>query len=95
MNIQVGTPSAFGPELAHRLSVVQPTLMDVHVPIYFRYTIILLYMFVYHIFMTLRFGWLLILSFYMEDYFQFLNVCRFDYTAVVVSVSLPFSHIKQ
>ena len=29
----VGTPSAFGPELAYRLRVAQPTLMDV--PIYF------------------------------------------------------------
>ena len=45
-----GTPSAFGPEHAYRLRVAQPTLMDV--PIYFWYTIILLYMFVYHIFMT-------------------------------------------
>ena len=44
------TPSAFGPELAYRLRVAQPTLMDV--PIYFWYTIILFYMFVYHIFMT-------------------------------------------
>ena len=46
----VGTPSAFGPELACRPRVAQPTLMDV--PIYFWYTTILLYMFVYHIFMT-------------------------------------------
>ena len=42
------TSSAFGPELAYRLQVAQPTLMDV--PIYLIYTIIiLLYMFVYHI----------------------------------------------
>ena len=46
----VGTPSASGPVLAYRLRVAQPTLMDV--PINFWYTIILLYMFVYHIFMT-------------------------------------------
>ena len=46
----VGTPSAFGHELAYRVRVAQPTLMIV--PIYFWYTIILLYMFVYHIFMT-------------------------------------------
>ena len=46
----VGTPSAFWPELAYNLRVAQPTLMDV--PIYFLYTIILLYMFVNHIFMT-------------------------------------------
>ena len=41
----VGTPSAFGPELAHRLRVAQPTLMDF--TRYFWYTFILLYMFVY------------------------------------------------
>ena len=46
----VGTPSAFGPELAYRLRVAQPTLMDV--TRYFWYTFILLYMFVYYIFMT-------------------------------------------
>ena len=46
----VGTPSAFGPELAYRLRVAQPTLMDV--ARYFWYTLILLYMFVYYIFMT-------------------------------------------
>ena len=34
----VGTPSAFGPELAYRLCVAQPTLMDN--PIYFWYAII-------------------------------------------------------
>ena len=47
----VGTPG-FGPELAYRLRETQATLMDV--PIYFWYTstITLLYMFVYHIFMT-------------------------------------------
>ena len=46
----VGTPSAFGPELAYRLRVAQPTLMDV--TRYFWYTFILLYVFVYYIFMT-------------------------------------------
>ena len=46
----VGTPSAFGPELAYRLLVTQPTLMDV--ARYFWYTFKLLYMFVYYIFMT-------------------------------------------
>ena len=46
----VGTPSALRHELAYRLHVAQPTLMDG--PIYFWYTIILLYMFEYHIFMT-------------------------------------------
>ena len=49
----VGTPLAFWPELAYRLCVAHPTLMDV--PIYswyFWYTYISLYMFVYHIIMT-------------------------------------------
>ena len=46
----VGTPSAFGPELAYGLRVAQPTLMDV--TRYFWYTLILVYMSVYHIFMT-------------------------------------------
>ena len=40
------------------------------VPIYFWYTctIILLYKFVYHIFITSRCGWLLVPSLYKEDY---------------------------
>ena len=42
-------------------------------------------MFVYHILLPLRFGWLLVLSLYKEDYLQILNVCPFDYTAVAVS----------
>ena len=49
----VGTPLTFEPELAYSLRVTQLTLMNV--PIYFWYTIILpyiLYMFVYHLFMT-------------------------------------------
>ena len=60
----VWTLSAFGPELAYRLRVAQPTLMDV--VIYFRYTIILPYMFAYHIFMTLRFA-------LMKKYFTLLQ----------------------
>ena len=47
----VGTPSAFGPELAYRLRVAQPTLTDG--PIHLWYTIILLPMFVYLIFYDL------------------------------------------
>ena len=49
----VGTPSVFGPELAYRMRVAQPILMNA--PIYFWYTtctIILLYIFMYHICMT-------------------------------------------
>ena len=80
----VGTPSAFGPELAYRLRVAQPTLMDV--PIYFWYTIILLYMFVYHILYDLSalVGCWSSVSIRRIIY-KFLNVCPFDYTAVAVS----------
>ena len=46
----VGTPSAFRPELAYRLRVAQPTLVDV--PIYFFDILLYHHMFVYHIFMT-------------------------------------------
>ena len=46
----VGTPLAFGLELAYRLRVAQPVLMDV--TRYFWHTFILVYMFVYNIFMT-------------------------------------------
>ena len=48
--------SAFGPELAYRLRVAQPTLMDV--TRYFWYTFILLYMFVYYIFIMTSPLWL-------------------------------------
>ena len=60
-------PSASGPELAYRLRAAQPTLMDV--PIYFWYTITLLYMFVYQIFMTSPL-WLTIGPLYKDDYLQ-------------------------
>ena len=33
----------------------------------------------------LRFGWMLVLSLYKEDYLQILNVCPFDYTDFAVS----------
>ena len=46
----VGPTSAFGPELAYRLRVAQPSLMDV--TRYVWYAFILLYMLVYYIFMT-------------------------------------------
>ena len=77
----VRTSSAFGPELAYRLRVAQSTSMDVP---RFGFDIILYY---YICFCTiflwpLRFSWLLVLSFYNEDYVQILNVCPFDYTAV-------------
>ena len=65
----VGTPSAFGPELAYRLRVAQPTLMDV--TRYFWYTLYyytcLCTTFLWH----LHFGWLLVLSLHKEDYLQF------------------------
>ena len=37
-------------------------------------------MFVYHIFITIRFDWLMVLSLYKEDYLQIIN-----YTAGAVS----------
>ena len=70
----VVTPSAFGPELAYRLRVAQPTLMDVPI---FLYTFILLYMFLYHILWPLRFCWLLVLSLYKEDYLQIFKCVSF------------------
>ena len=38
-----------------------------------------------------RFGWLLILGLYKDDYLQILNVCPFDYTAFAFSgkVGIP------
>ena len=70
----VGTPSAFGAELAYRLRVAQPTLMDV--PIYFWYTILVLICLCYTFLWPLRFGWMLVLSLYKEDYLQFFK-CLF------------------
>ena len=79
----VGTPSAFGPELAYRLRAAQPTLMDV--TIYFWYTYILVYMFVYYIFMTSPL-WLAVGPVYIRRIiYKFLNVYPFDYTAFAVS----------
>ena len=45
------------------------------------YNVCLCTIFLWH----LRFGWLLVLSLYKEDYLQILNVCPFDYTAIAVS----------
>ena len=47
----VGTPSAFGPEFAYRLRAVLLAYFN-GCPYIFWYTILLLYMFVYHIFIT-------------------------------------------
>ena len=84
-------PSAFGPELAYRLRVGRPTLMEV--PIYFWYSIILLYMFVCHIFYdlsTLVGCWSSVSI--RRIIYKFLNVCAFDYTAVVVSGKVERSY---
>ena len=62
----VGTHLAFEPELAYRLRVAQPTLIDV--PRYFWYNKILLYVFVYNIFMTSPLWLTVVLSLYKEDY---------------------------
>ena len=70
-----GTPSAFGPELAYRLRVAQPTLMDV--PIFLIYLYITIYVYVPHFLWPLRFGWLLVLSLYKEDYLQIFKCVSF------------------
>ena len=70
----VGTPSAFEPELAYRLRVAQPTLMDV--PIFlinFYINICVCTTFL----RPLRFGWLLVLSLYKEDYLQIFKFVSF------------------
>ena len=73
-----------GHELAYRLGVAQPTLKDAHT--YFWFTIILLYMFVYLIFMTSPI-WLAVglQSLLGGLFIIFLNVYPFDYTAVAVN----------
>ena len=55
------------------------------VPIFLIYLYITIFVYVPHFLWPLRFGWLLVLSLYKEDYLQFLNVCPFDYTAVAGS----------
>ena len=78
------TPSAFGPVLAYRLRVAQPTLMDV--TRYFWYTFILLYMSVYYNFYDLSTLVGCLSSVYIRRIiYKLLNVCTFDYTAFVVS----------
>ena len=59
---------------------------------YFWYTIILIYTFVYHILWPLRFGWLLVLSIYKEDY---LHISHFDYTAFAVSGKVWYGTINR
>ena len=91
LSLLVGTPPAFGPELAYRLCVAQPTLIDVS--IYFWYTIILLYLFVYHIncydLSALVSCWSSVSI--RRIIYTFLNVCPFDNTAVAVSVKVERS----
>ena len=79
----VGTPSAFGPELAYRLRVAQPTLMDV--PIVLIYFYITIYVCVPHFYdLSVLVGCWSSVSIRRIIY-KFLNVCPFDYTAVAVS----------
>ena len=79
----VGTPSAFGPELAYRLRVAQPTLMDV--PIF------LIYFCVAVCVCVSRFCGLSALVGCWSSVsirriiYKYLNVCPFDCTAVAVS----------
>ena len=79
----VGTPSAFGPELAYRLRVAQPTLMDV--PICFIYFYITIYVCVSHFYyLSALVGCWSSVSI-MRIIYKFLKVCPFDCTAVAVS----------
>ena len=66
-----GTPSAFGPELAYRLRVAQPTLMDV--TRYFWYTLYYYTCLCATFLSFLHYGWLLVLSLHKEDYLQ---ICK-------------------
>ena len=79
----VGTPSAFGPELAYRLRVAQPTLMDV--PIFLKYFYITIYVCVPHFndLSGLVGCWSTVSI--RRIIYKFWNVCPFDFTAVPVS----------
>ena len=79
----VGTPSAFGPELAYRLRVAQPTLMNA--PIFLIYFYITIYVYVPHFYdLSALVGCWSSVSIRRIIY-KFLNVCPFDCTAVAVS----------
>ena len=83
LRLLVGTPSAFGPELAYRLRGAQPTLMDV--PIFLIYFYITIYVCVPHFYdLSALVGCWSSVSIRRIIY-KFLNVCPFDYTAVAVS----------
>ena len=71
--------------LAYRLRVAQPTLMDG--PSYFGYTsnIIILYMFVYHIFMTSPLWLAACPQCIWRIIYKCLNACPCYYTALAVS----------
>ena len=79
----VWTPSAFGPELAYSAYITQPTLIDA--PIYFWYTIILLYVCVPHFYDLSAFVCCWSSVSIKRIIYKLLNVCPFDYTAVAVS----------
>ena len=66
----VGTPSGFEHELACRLRVAQPSLMDVPIYFWYYYTC-LCTTFLW----SLRFGWLFFLSLHKEDYLQNFLMC--------------------
>ena len=79
----VWTPSVFGPQLAYRLRVSQPTLIDV--PIFLIYFYITIYVCVPHFYdLSALVGCWSSVSIRRIIY-KFLNVCPFDYTAVAVS----------
>ena len=72
----VGTPSALIPLLAYRLRVAQPTLMDIS--IYFWYILLYYYICLCTTFLwLLRFGLLLVLRLYKEDYLHIFKCVSF------------------
>ena len=85
----VGTPSTFGPEVAYRLRVAQPILMDV--PIFLIYFYITIYVCVPHFYdlSALVDCWSSV-SIRMIIY-KCLNVYPFDFTAVAVSEKVEHS----
>ena len=87
----VATFAVFGPELACRLRVAEPTLTDICE--YLDIVFILTYILVYYSLIRLHFSWLLVLSLYIRRIiYILLNGCHFDYTASAVSWKVGFNH---
>ena len=79
----VGTPSAFGPEIAYRLRVAQPSLMDDSVFLIYFYITIYVCVTHFYVLSALVGCWSSVSI--KRIIYNFLNLCHFDYTAVAVS----------